>query len=149
MKGKGYAAVSLDPVQAQGINKIFKLAGIKTLPASKYHVTICYDEDDPVINVPDKSNKHYTAKIVGVERLGKPGSKWEAIALILESESLTKRNKELLDLGFKSKYKKYKCHMSIVYQPTSTDFDLIELIYKLDVLPKTLKFSNEHWGRTK
>lgn len=149
MKGKGYAAVSLDKEQAEGINKIFKLAGVKSLAPSKYHVTICYDEDDPVINVPDKSTKKYTAKIVGVERLGKPGSKWEAIVLVLESESLTKRHNELKDLGFKSKYKDYLCHMSIVYEPNDTDLDMVTLINNLGVLPKVLKFSDEHWGTTK
>lgn len=148
MAGKGFVALKLDAAQGREIQKIFKTAGIKSLTPSEFHVTVIYDESDPEIDLLNNT-KTYEAKITGVERLGKKGSKWEAIALILKSPEIDKRNKELKNAGFKDKYPSFKCHMSIVYQPKNTDEDIINLVYKLGVLPETLKFSKEFTGKTK
>lgn len=148
MAGKGFVALKLDSVQGKEINKIFKTAGINCLTPSKFHVTVMYDESDPVIDLL-KNTKTYEATITGVERLGEKGSKYEAIALILKSPEIVKRHKELKNAGFKHKYPDIKVHMSILYKPEDTDQDVIELIYKLGVLPKTLKFGQEYMGTTK
>lgn len=148
MAGNGFVALKLDATQGKEINKIFKTAGLKCLTPSKYHVTVMYDESDPEIELL-KNSKSYTATITGVERLGKKGAKYEAIALILKSPEIEKRHKELKNAGFKHKFPDIKVHMSILYQPKETDQDIIELIYKLGVLPKTLKFGQEYIGKTK
>ena len=148
MAGKGFVALKLDAAQGKEINKIFKTAGIKCLTPSKFHVTDMYDESEPEIDLL-KNTKRYEAKIVGVERLGKKGAKYEANALILKSPEIEKRHKELKNAGFKHKYPDLKVHMSIVYQPKDTDQDIVELIHKLGVLPKTLKFGQEYMGNTK
>ncbi|AZU98085.1 hypothetical protein SEPL_284 [Salmonella phage SE_PL] len=148
MSGKGFVALKLDSVQGKEIQKIFKTAGIKCLTPAKFHVTLVYDESDPEIDLPSNT-KVYNAEIVGVERLGKKGSKYEAIALILRSPEIEKRHKELKKAGFNHKHPSFKCHMSVVYQPGETDEDIIDLIYKLGVLPKTLKFGKEYMGTTK
>lgn len=148
MAGKGFVSLSLDSEQGKEIEKNFKLAGIKCLTPSKFHVTVIYDKEDPEIDLLS-NEKTYNAKIVGVERLGEKGSKWEAIALILESPEIEKRHTELKNAGFKHSYPTFKCHMSVVYQPNDTDEDLIELIFKLGVLPEELIFGNERLGTTK
>ena len=147
MAGKGFVGLSLDREQGKEIQKIFKIAGVECLTPSKFHVTVVYDEEDPEINLLP-NDKTYKATITGVERLGKPGGEWEAIALILHSPEIEKRHKELLNAGFKHKYPDFKCHMSIVYKPKDTDEDLIELIYKLGVLPEELIFGDEHNSTT-
>ncbi len=143
MAGKGFVGLSLDIDQAKEIQKIFKIAGVDCLTPSKFHVTVIYDEDDPEIELL-KNDSTYTATVTGVERLGKPGGKWEAIALILKSPGIEKRHKELRNAGFNHKYPEFKCHMSIVYQPKDTDEDLIKLILDLGVLPDELIFGKEH-----
>lgn len=148
MAGKGFVALKLDAAQGKEINKIFKTAGIKCLTPGDLHVTVMYDETDPEIDLL-KNTKTYEAKIEGVERLGKKGSKYEAVALILKSPEIVKRHKELKNAGFKHKYPDIKVHMSIVYQPNDTDLDIIELVHKLGVLPETLKFGKEYMGKTK
>lgn len=148
MEGKGFVALKLDAAQGKEINKIFKTAGLKCLTPSKFHVTVMYDESEPEIELL-KNTKSYEATITGVERLGKKGSKYEAIALILKSPEITKRHKELKNAGFKHKFPDIKVHMSVLYQPGETDQDIVELILKLGVLPKTLKFGHEYMGNTK
>lgn len=148
MAGKGFVALKLDAAQGKEISKIFKTAGLKCLTPSKFHVTVMYDESNPDIELLNNT-KTYTATITGVERLGKKGSKYEAIALILKSPEIVKRHKELKNAGFNHKYPDIKVHMSILYQPEETDQDIIELIHKLEVLPKTLKFGHEYMGNTK
>lgn len=148
MAGKGFIALKLDASQGKQIQKIFKTAGIKSLTPDKFHVTVIYDESDPEIDLL-KNTKTYEAKIIGVERLGKKGSKYEAIALTLKSPQIEKRHKELKNAGFKHSYPNFKCHMSIVYQPSTSDEDIINLINKLGVLPSTLKFGKEYMGTTK
>lgn len=142
MAGKGYVSLRLDIDQAKEMRKIFKLAGIDCLTAAKFHVTVMQDESNPSIKLL-KNESTYKAKITGVERLGKPGGEWEAIVLLLDSPEIEQRHKELVNAGFTHKFPKLKCHMSIVYQPKDTDEDLIELIYKLGVLPEELIFGNE------
>lgn len=147
MAGKGFVGLSLDKDQGKEIQKIFKLAGIDCLTPSKFHVTVMYDESEPEIELLS-NDKTYKAKITGVERLGKPGGEWEAIALLLDSPEIEKRHKELQNAGFKHKHPSFKCHMSIVYKPKDTDEDLINLIYNLGVLPEELIFGDEHLGTT-
>ncbi|AMM43683.1 RNA ligase [Pectobacterium phage vB_PcaM_CBB] len=147
MAGKGFVGLSLDKDQGKEIQKIFKLAGIDCLTPSKFHVTVMYDESEPEIELLS-NDKTYKAKITGVERLGKPGGEWEAIALLLDSPEIEKRHKELQNAGFKHKHPSFKCHMSIVYKPKDTDEDLINLIYNLGVLPEELIFGDEHLGKT-
>lgn len=148
MAGKGFIGLSLDIDQAKEIQKIFKIAGIDCLTPSKFHVTVMYDEAEPEIGILP-NDKKYNATIIGVEQLGNVGSKYEAIALILESSEISQRHKELKNAGFKHKYPDFKCHMSILYQPSDTDLILVELLYKLGVLPEELTFGNEHLGNTK
>lgn len=142
MAGKGFVKLNLDKEDAKVLHELFKTANIKCLPESKFHVTVMYDESNPEISILP-STKNYTAKITGVERLGEKGSKWEAIALILESPEIEKRFEELKNAGFKHSYSTFKCHMSVLYGPEEIDFDLVELIFKLKVLPEVLHFGNE------
>lgn len=148
MAGKGFVGLSLDPEQGKELQRIFKIAGIDCLTPSKFHVTVIYDESNPEIELLENT-KEYTAKITGVERLGKVGSEYEAIALLLDSSSIHGRFKELQNAGFKHKFPDFKCHMSVLYKPNDTDLDLVQLIYNLGVLPEELKFSGERVGKTK
>ncbi|SOK58379.1 hypothetical protein [Yersinia phage fHe-Yen9-04] len=143
MAGKGFACLTLDIEQAKEIHKIFKIAGIECLTPTKFHVTVMQDESNPDIDIL-VNDATYTATITGVERLGKPGGEWEAIVLLLKSPEIENRHKELKNAGFNHKFPDYTCHMSIVYKPKDTDLDLIELVFKLGVLPEELTFGNEY-----
>lgn len=142
MAGKGYVGLDLDIDQAKEIQKLFKIAGVDCLTPSQFHVTVMQDESNPEIDLLS-NDKTYTAKITGVERLGKPGGEWEAIVLLLDSPEIQQRHKELVNAGFKHKFDDLKCHMSIVYKPKDTDEDLINLVFNLGVLPEELTFGNE------
>lgn len=148
MAGKGFYALKLDLEQGKEISEILKKAGITSILPSKLHVTIMYDESNPDINLL-QNDSTYKAKITGVERLGTKGSEWEAIALTLKSPEIEKRHKDLKNVGYKHSYDEFICHMSLVYKPSETDLDVIELIHKLEVLPDELIFGNEFSDKVK
>lgn len=142
MTGKGYCSLKLDSVQAKEINKIMKVAGIECIPPSEMHCTLMYDESDPNIKIL-KNTSTYTAKVKGVKLLG------DAIVLELDSPGIEKRHKELKNAGYKHSFPKLLVHMSINYDPKSTDKDLLELLIKLKGIPKVLKFGNEKFSPLK
>lgn len=149
--GKGYISVKLQADDAKKISDVLKLANVSAEPiiASKMHVTVMYDVSNPDIDVLHDKDKVFKAKVLGVERLGEKGSKWEAVALVLESTDLEKRHNFLKSAGFKHSYPKFKCHMSLLYKPAEGDFDKIDLIYKLDGFPKELAFDSEKCEKIK
>lgn len=142
MAGKGYCSLKLDTAQAKELHKMLKVAGIECLKPSDLHCTLMYDEDDPNIKLLKNSQIH-NAKVTGVELLG------DAVALSLESPSIQKRHKELKNAGYKHSYPNLKVHMSINYNPQSTDKDLLALLIKLKGIPKVLKFGNETFNALK
>lgn len=141
---KGYASVKITQESASELEKLFKLAGVSTMPKNKFHITLMYDVTNPEIDVTPK-DRRYTAKVTGVERMGKRGSKWEAIALTLSCPELEARHRELKSMGFKHSYPTFKCHMSIAYKPKVSDIDLVNLLFKLGNIPEKIHFSNETW----
>lgn len=141
---KGYASVKITQESGQELEKLFKLAGIKAMPRKDMHITLMYDVSNPDIDVTPK-DRRYTVKVTGVERMGKRGSKWEAIALTLSCPELEARHRELKAMGFKHSYSEFKCHMSIAYKPKVSDIDLAKLLFKLGNIPEKLHFSNESW----
>ena len=142
MAGKGCCSLKLDKTQAKELNKMLKVAGIECLAPSELHCTVMYDESNPNIKIL-KSDKTFTATVTGVEKLG------NAIVLSLNSPGIQKRHKELLNAGYKHSFSTLKVHMSINYDPKSTDEDLLELLIKLKGIPKVLKFGNEKFESLK
>lgn len=142
--GKGYASLKIDPQSGRELEKLFKLAGINAMPKSDFHVTLMYDQSNPDIDVKPEQRR-YVAHITGVERMGKRGSKWEAIALTLSCPAMEARHRDLKKMGFKHSYDNFKCHMSIAYKPKSTDIDLANLLFKLGNFPDKLYFIDEKW----
>lgn len=145
---KGYASLKITPESGRELESLFKLAGINAMPKNKMHVTLMYDESNPEIEVTPKQRR-YSAKVTGVERMGKRGSKWEAIALTLSCPEIEARHRELKKMGFKHSYNEFKCHMSIAYKPKSTDIELANLLFKLGNFPDKLYFSDEQWEEIK
>lgn len=131
----GYVSVQLDKSQQKEIQQLLGKADLDSI--DDMHCTLMYDESNPDIDYDTKEKETYTAKVTGIEKLGK------AIVLLLDSPELTKRHKELKKLGFEHSYDDLLCHMSVIYDPESTDLDVVELMYKLEVFPEVLTFTSE------
>lgn len=141
----GYVALKLDKQHAKIIHAAAKAAGIKNLiPEDEMHMTLMYDESDSPKNYV-ASSASYDADITGCTKLGKPGSKWEAIVIEIDSPEISARFKDLKKAGFKHSYGELKQHISIKYKPEKDD--LSKLKKAIDVLKQhlpRLKLSNEY-----
>lgn len=142
MAGKGYCSLKLDKAQAKELHRILKIGGVECLDPSDLHCTLMYDESNPNIKML-KNTKTYKAKVTGVSKLG------DAIVLDLESPGIKKRHQELKNAGYKHSFPELKIHMSINYDPKSTDKDLLELFIKLKGIPSVLIFGNEKFESLK
>lgn len=123
---------------------------LKLMPYDEMHVTLVYDERNVIEKSNHRKNSEYVARVVGVERMGDRGSKWEALALTLASKDLERRHKELkAKEGFKHSYPEYKAHMSLLYRPTKENVDSIpeieEFIKRNNVI---LSFTEVPWVST-
>jgi len=94
------------------------------------HTTIMYDTSNPQIAIPEDWFHHtYYAKTRSVERMGEKGSKWEAIAVLLESSAIVDLHEALKERGMTHSYPDFKPHLSIKYQPEDGDFGRISEIF--------------------
>ena len=123
--GKGYASLKLNDASGNNIKEILKDLGIKDI-ISDLHITVMYDESNPLISMDTNPDKEYSAKIDGVKMLGEPGTKWYAIALMLDSPSINKLHDEYIEKGFKHSYPKFLAHMSLKYDPSDDDIKIIK-----------------------
>lgn len=150
MSGKGYAQLSIDPLDAKKIEAAVKPFGVKLMPLEKLHVTLMYDKSNPEINPGVKPDTHYIATVTGVERMGEPGSKWEAVALQLNCPELKGRHLALRARGFSHSYPDFKIHMSLAYG--TENVKLIPLIEKLladGKIPNKIHLGRETWEELK
>lgn len=143
----GYAQVKPDPLDAKKIEKTLKGAGIVAgMNPNELHVTLMYDKRNPDIDPKASPEARYQARIVGIERLGEPGSKWEAAVLKLECPNLVGRHIVLRTKGFEHSYPKLNPHMSLGYGK-----DIVKQIPKLKMMlekgefPQTIMLSGESW----
>lgn len=90
-----------------------------TIP--KLHCTLMYDKSNPNIHV-DKNNDIHVCKIIGVDLLGE-----DSVVLLLESDSIKRRFKELTDIGFKHSFDDLLIHTSIIY---SKDKEQLQEVYE-------------------
>jgi len=144
--GKGYAKLSIDPVDAKKIEKAVKPFGVKLMPLEKLHLTLMYDTRNPDIEPGVKKDTRYIATVTGVERMGEPGSKWEAVALQLKCPELKSRHLALRARGFKHSYPDLKLHVSLAYG--TENVKLIPVIEKLIAdgkIPNKLHLDRETW----
>lgn len=144
--GKGYAKLLVDPVDARKIEKAVSPFGVKMMPLEKLHLTLMYDKSNPDIEPGVKKDTRYIAKVTGVEHMGEPGSKWEAVALQLECPELKARHLALRARGFQHSYPDIKLHVSLAYGPQNVK--LIPLIEKLITdgkIPNKLHLDRETW----
>lgn len=123
-KGKGYISLTLCKRDTTRIHQVLDNLGVKDY-IPDLHLTLMYDRSNPNIQY-DKNTDTYIASIKSCKTLGDPGSTWFSIALDLDSNDLSKRHKELLDLGFKHSYPNFIAHISLKYKPTKNDIDTIE-----------------------
>lgn len=152
MSNHGYAELHVDLASGTKLYKdiipaIGEIEGI--VPVNKLHSTIMYDERDPDI-VPSLSDKVHKTKIVDVRLLGKPGSKWYACALILESDTVLERHKELVKEGFKHSYDDLLLHVSLVYGTgAEIAFPIIKQLFEEKKLPESITLCSETWDQLK
>lgn len=128
----GYVSVSLALPEAIVLNSLVRSFGIvNPIYPSDLHVTLMYDERNPLTYALPHTRKVFRSSIVGFERLGQPGSQWEAIALTLDSKELEDRHQELKSMGFKHSYRDYVPHISIKYRPLPQDYKALEANFEL------------------
>lgn len=144
--GKGYAKLLVDRTDAKKIEAAVKPFGVKMMPLDKLHLTLMYDTRNPDIDPGVKKDTHYIATVTGVEHMGEPGSKWEAVALQLSCPEIKGRHLALRARGFKHSYDDLKLHVSLAYGPENVK--LIPLIEKLladGKLPSHIHLDRETW----
>ena len=123
----GYVSVSLDRADAIILSSLIRSFGIvNPIYPNDLHVTLMYDERNPLQYPLPHTRKIFRSSITGFERLGQPGSQWEAIALTLDSDELEVRHDELSSMGFKHSYRDYVPHISIKYRPLPQDYKILE-----------------------
>ncbi len=144
--GKGYAKLLVDRTDAKKIEAAVKPFGVKMMPLDKLHLTLMYDTRNPDIDPGVKKDTHYIATVTGVEHMGEPGSKWEAVALQLSCPEIKGRHLALRARGFKHSYDDLKLHVSLAYGPENVK--LIPLIEKLIAdgkIPSKIHLDRETW----
>ncbi|PPD55550.1 MAG: hypothetical protein CTY12_00810 [Methylotenera sp.] len=141
VSGKGYGSLTLESSSVDKIKALCKEIGVNGI-ISKLHITVIYDRSNPNISMKLDNTKKYKATVDGVKCLGEPDSKWYAIALELTSPEITAVHKKYIDAGFKHSYPNFIPHLSLKYQPSKEEIELIK-----DNLNKfkglELVFSNE------
>lgn len=148
--GKGYANVKVDPTDAKKIQAVLKTVGVETMPADEMHVTLMYDTSNPELDPGLRKDTYYIASVVGVERMGEPGSKWEAIALKLVCPELKGRHLALRARGYKHSYPSLDLHMSLAYGPKVVKkLPLIHKLFEQGAFPDKLHLGNENWDTAK
>jgi hypothetical protein len=106
-----------------------------------------YDARNPEL-IPEFQNKVYKAKIIGIKMLGDVGSKWRAVAMVLESETVDNRFKELLKQGFKHSYDDLLIHVSLSYgQDSEVMYPILQKLFEEGKLPETVTLCNETWDQ--
>lgn len=144
--GMGYAKVKIDPVDAKKIEAAVKPFGVKLMPLEKMHVTLMYDKSNPDIDPGVRKDTHYIARVTGVERMGEPGSKWEAVALQLTCPELKGRHLALRARGFKHSYDEVKLHLSLAYGTDNVSkIPVIEKLIKDGKIPEKIHLGRETW----
>lgn len=152
MLNHGYAELQVDLNSGE---KLYRAIipevpeGTDLIPVNKLHATLMYDKTNPDI-IPRSNNTIYKGKIVGVEMLGNVGSQWRAVVLLLESETVQNRFKELTKQGFKHSYDDLKLHVSLSYgQDSEVIYPIIEKLFEEGKLPETVTLCNETWDQIK
>lgn len=151
MSNHGYAELHVDLASGTKLYNVIvpECGELNLIPMNKLHSTIMYDERNPDV-IPSLSNKVYKAKIVDVKMLGKPDSKWRSCALILESDAVLERHKELVKEGFKHSYDDLLLHVSLVYGTDSeVAYPTIKQLFEEKKLPESITLCSETWDQIK
>lgn len=118
---------------------------VVNIAGTELHATLIYDPRNPDLD-PGRDQSLHKARIIGVERLGNPSGRHYALVLLLESESIQKRFKELLAKGYEHSYPDLKIHVSIHYgDMTDIAFPVLEQAFKDGKLPETMTLGAETW----
>ncbi|WNV45879.1 nuclease [Aeromonas phage AerS_266] len=119
------------------------------LSGNEIHATLMYDKRDPEID-PGINNTVYTANVIGFEKMGNPNGNYYALALVLESDAIQRRFKELQELGFEHSFPELKLHISLNYgSSTEIGYRILNKMWEKDLFPKTIKLCRETWNKCK
>ena len=125
INGKGYIGMKVSNDDAVKINYILYKLGVKNyIDKNDLHITLIYDKRNPELNYrPDV--KSFIGYHIDIQMMGKPDSEYYAIALILVSDQLQQKHKELKDFGFQHSYPDFVPHVSLIYKPMDRDIEII------------------------
>lgn len=156
---QGYSQLTLD---LGSVNKIYKALSelvtskadtesqkvieILNIPGLELHTTLMYDKRDPDI-IPGINRNTYKATITGVERLGRVGGSYYALVLLVDSDGVQGRFKELLDMGYQHSFPDLKLHISLHYgDQVDMAYPLVKEAFEKGLLPKEVTLGGECWN---
>lgn len=144
LESQKYGYVSAGLKDSETLKMFLENSNIgNTVLINKLHVTLMYDRSNSV-STEARSDAVFKAEITDVKRLGEPGSKWEAVVLVLKSPVLDERHEELKKLGFKHSYSEYIAHMSVKYKPEKDDLEILKKELK-NIKGKIITLKENKW----
>ena len=139
-----YVSVRPRPRDAGKIYGAVSSAGIEGLiDPDKMHVTLMYSRE--AIPTPDYNYQPMLARPTGELRVMGEGE-YRAIVMMLESDDLHQRHKDIKLIGGVPSYPDYKPHLSLKYEPTDADIANMD---KIEIPMAPMILENEQWASTK
>ena len=112
-------------------------------PANEYHATLIYDKRNKQFDI-SEPKEEYIASVSGADLFGEEKN---VLVLLLDSEDLQNRNKELIDAGYESTYPKYKPHITIKKESNQNELKTVEKNLKdLNSIIGNISLTNENWA---
>lgn len=158
MSGMGYSQLVVSVKSASEIHKALdrvlkdnpeKYVGqeefIVNIPNHELHATLMYDKSNPNLD-PGINREVYKARVTGVDRLGIPGKPYYALVLLLESDAIQKRFKELQDIGYEHSFPELKIHVSLHYgDSVDIGLPIAQEAFERQLLPEEITLGCETW----
>jgi hypothetical protein len=139
-----YVSVRPRPRDAGKLYGAASAAGIEGLISpDKLHVTVMYSVE--AIKDPDWNYQPLLARPTGEIKVMGEGE-YRAIVVMLESDDLHQRHKDIKLIGGVPSYPNYQPHISLKYSPTDAD---IANIGNIDISMEPIILENEQWSSTK
>ena len=115
----GYVALRVEEKSGEKIRQVISKYNVSGL-INDLHMTLMFDETEPNIKLNSSGIKH-NCKVVDIKMLGEHTSDWYAVVLVISSSTISKRFKELQDLGYTHSHDEFIAHVSIKYKPSEKD----------------------------
>lgn len=138
-KPRGYSSVALTKPSDDYVRACFPMLNLE----DGLHASIIFDNELTKNYVGDIPQVTYELRPIGLRFMGEEGSEWASIALECVCTELTMRHRDLLNIGYTTKFPDYIIHISLVYGASKAQLDELQ---KLNLrLPSKLTAHEEQW----